>query len=57
MIHLQEEWAQELRDANDMLAPLQKLQNKMAASITHNITAKRSIMADCVDSMDKYPSI
>ena len=40
-----------------MLAPLQKLQNKMAASITHNITAKRSIMADCVDSMDKYPSI
>ena len=22
VIHLQEEWAQELRDANDMLAPL-----------------------------------
>jgi len=57
VIHLQEEWAQELRDANDMLAPLQKLQNKMAASITHNITAKRSIMADCVESMDRYPSI
>jgi hypothetical protein len=29
----------------------------MAASITHNITAKRAIMADCVESMDKYPSI
>jgi len=40
-----------------MIAPLQKLQNKMAASIVHNITTKRAIMADCVESMDKYPSI
>jgi hypothetical protein len=29
----------------------------MAASITHNITAKRAIMADCVESMDRYPAI
>lgn len=29
----------------------------MAASIVHNTTSKRAIMADCVDSMDIYPSI